>query len=111
MRRDDGHVFLGHAVQQPLAVALDVDGGVLGFLRCLIRANDLGRSLFDGDVRRDELDGIRLRLQLGPFRLGEDGGKLLFDRLAADDLLAAERIRVDGFGRPHRRQGLRVRLG
>ena len=37
VRRDDEHVFLGHAVQQPLAVTFDVDGGVLAFLRCLIR--------------------------------------------------------------------------
>jgi hypothetical protein len=73
---------------------LDVDGSVLGFLRRLVRKNDLGRSLFDGDVRRDELDGVRRRLQLGTFRTFENSGKLLFDRLAADDLFAVEGIRV-----------------
>jgi hypothetical protein len=74
------------------------------------RENHLGRSLFDGHVRRDELDGVGRRFQLGAFRTFENGGKLLFDRFAADDLLATERVRVDSFGRPQGGQCLRVPL-
>ena len=55
----DGHVVFSDAVQKPVAVALDVDGGVaiqLGLLPRPVR--HFGRTSFDGQIGADELDRI-----------------------------------------------------
>ena len=99
-----------HAIEQPLPLALHIDGAILFLLRLGFRRQRFGDSLLDRHIRRDELDRLHVEFELDLRLVLEDGGEFLRDGRPAGDFVAGDTVEIDGLRRPGLGKGLGVVL-